>query len=468
MRGRAEARPKPFALYFRQGWPRRRPRMPLTEQQRRKLLAYIEQKDRETEPVYVGREDLFELVAGNARAAARGNAAGRTVCIAGPPGVGKTAFLTELARRAEKMDPPMACVSVDPDCLGAPHLVMDAISKQPPDDWGPDAIGKVGKAAGRIRSLSILGVGASWEGDGDPGEGASTMPWGALDQAMKGSPPKSVICLAVDEAQKLSDTPGSDHNVLLRSLHMGPPPNYAGPPVFAVLAGLLDTPDVLGRSVSRLAGGNMQYMQCLDDDESPRYVQGTLDHFEVQGVDPGRAALTKWIAGECGGFPHHLRGAMESVADGLLKADSLTLSDLDGALVRTALRERRERYYRKRIEGAAGHVKRKLGELLLEWGKGPRPRDRHEGEAALMDFMDNELDEGTLRLMRHRGVGHSADLIDQMVRNGLLMTDAEGGGCRCPIDSLAAWMEKGEHAFRRPFPELAGPGRRNAGGSPSP
>lgn len=73
--------------------------MPLTEAQREALQAYSEKKDRGREPVFVGREDLFDLAAGNARAASRGDAEGRTVCIAGPPGIGETAFLREMRER---------------------------------------------------------------------------------------------------------------------------------------------------------------------------------------------------------------------------------------------------------------------------------------------------------------------------------------------------------------------------------
>lgn len=447
--------------------------MPLTDVQRAKLEKYVKKGDRGREPVFVGREDLLKLVMDNADAAADGDLEGRTVCIAGPPGVGKTAFLAELMRRAKasgpEADPPAACVSVDPDALAVPHLVMDAISKQLPDDWGSSAVKKLGEAAGRIRSFSFLGAGASWKGGGDPGEGASSMPWGALDQAMQGFPPKGVICLTVDEAQGIADTSDRKLNVLLRSLHMGPPPGYSGPAVLVVLAGLPNTPDVVEKSISRMAGGNQRSMPNLTRRDSELYVRHVLNHFEVPHAEPGRAALTEWIVRESGNFPHHLRNAMESIAEGLLDADSPALSDLDGMKVENALRERRETYYRRRTEGAIGHIKKELGRKLREWRKGPRPRDKEEGEAALQDFMNSELDARTLRLMEGRGVGDSAGLIDETIRKGVLMTDPECGGCRCPIDSLISWMENGEHSFGRPFPTLGGANPRKAvGSSPTP
>jgi len=73
--------------------------MGLTTHQRKRLEGYIERRDRGTEPVFVGRKDMFALVDSNARSAEQYGSEGLTVCITGPPGIGKTAFLKELEKR---------------------------------------------------------------------------------------------------------------------------------------------------------------------------------------------------------------------------------------------------------------------------------------------------------------------------------------------------------------------------------
>lgn len=449
--------------------------MPLAEAQRESLQAYAEKKDRGREPVFVGRKDLFELVAGNARAAARGDVEGRTICIAGPPGIGKTAFLTEFAKRTKAGawgDPPAACVSMSASILYSPGLMLAAVASQLPEGWrrGHDeARGLLGRMTGADVGFGFggfaLSASATW--DARKAEPDPTMPWAKLAEVPKpgGAPEGAVVILMVDEAHSLKDTPGEEGNLLLRSLHEGPRFEGGAPlPAFAVFAGHTHTPDWLEKSISgRFAEGNQQYMRTLSEADALDYVGRTLSHFGVSGGDPGRRELADWIARECGGFPRHLRSAMGAVAESLLSADSLALSDLDGAFVAERLSSRREAYYEVRAKGAARHVKRELGALLRKWDEGDRPRDKAAGQAALRRFIQ-ELDPEKRELMAEDGVGNSAQLIDEMIRNGLLMTDRSGGGCRCPIDSMAAWLESGgdAHALRAPFPTLARTGPRSA------
>lgn len=355
--------------------------MPLAEMDRIRIADYANQGDREDEPAFVGRKDLFDLVARNMRAAMRGRSKGRTICLAGPPGIGKTAFLSEMNVHSAK----------------------------------PGRIGETG-----------------------------------------------MVCLYVDEAHGLQPSEGlpkgETRNIAVGDLHEGAPPQVApsGRRVFGLFAGHAHTPEILEKSLSwRLADGNLRYMRNLSGEDSLRYVKRTLDHLGVSGADPGRHALARWVAGECGGFPHHLRSAMCSVADGLLRADGLALPDLDGRFVMDRLRARRVAYYQRRTQGAIGPVKTELGALLREWSIEGGPSDKEAGEAALHRFM-NGLAPDARTLMDSRGVGNSAKLIDEMMRKGILMTDPEGGGCRCPIDSLISWMESGGHVFREPFPSLAG------------
>ena len=244
-------------------------------------------------------------------------------------------------------------------------------------------------------------------------------------------------------------------------------PNRSPPPVFAVLAGHTHTPTVLEPSISqRYATGNLRYMEPLSPDESRDYVLGVLGHLGSVGGRSEKAALADWVAGECGGFPHHLRNAMEAVARGMLRADSLRLADLDGGLVAGDLRERRESYYRLRAEGPVATLARALGPLLSDWSGRDRPVGDAEAEEEL-DGLVHGLPDKVRRRLAEADVGSGRGLMDEMVRGGVLMPDAvDGRGCRCPIDSMVKWLERGSHAGRAPFPNLAGGRRRDAAPSP--
>lgn len=447
--------------------------MSLTNEDRAKLQKYRRKDDRAEEPVFVGREDLFRLIEDNAAAAADGDDKGRTVCLAGPPGIGKTAFLSALKRRAGTPTwdgPPVSFVKVSAANLHNPGLVLAAVASQLPEGWrrpNDEARGLLGRITGAGVDVSALGftLSASATWDARQPEPDPTMPWARLAEIPKegGAPDGAVVCLLVDEAHSLKPTPGDKVNWLLHSLHKGPEGGVPLP-AFAVLAGHTHTPDVLERSISRrLAGGNEQYMQSLSEAESLRYVEGTLSHLGVSGSDPGRKTLAHWIVTECGGFPHHLRNAMGAVAEGLLRTDGLALSSLDGGFIEERLRLRREAYYDKRTQGSVGQARGEFGALLRKWSLGGGPPDKAAGAQALQKFL-KILDPDVRTLMPSK---NGAELMDEMVQGGVLVADRAGGGCRCPIDSLIAWMEGDgkQHVLRSEFPRLPASKPRKEKGS---
>lgn len=450
--------------------------MPLTAAQRDRLQNYRKKGDRGREPVYVGRESLFRLVADNADAVANGDVEGRTICIAGPPGIGKTAFLATLAERAPGGDwggPPMACIHISPDELRSPAHVLAEIAWQLPKHWQPPLeklkkpLRSIGAANVSFSAIAGFSLSASFE-SGSPE--TRRMPWRLLPSALRKLPSGAVLCLLVDEAHTLANTPGMERNVLLQSLHMGPPPMGEAappPPVFAVLAGHTHTPSVLAPSISqRYARGNLRYMRNLSWDESISYVLGTLRHLQGSGSDPGRETLARWIADECGGFPHHLRNAMHSVAEGMLQADSLRLADLDGAFVANDLREQREQYYEARAEGTIARIAPQLAARFRRWSRSGGQVHEAQGERELSSLLQ-ELPRDVRDRMGREGILDGRDLMDQMILRGVLMTDMPSG-CRCPIDSMIGWMEKGTHAGRTPFPELTGRDEAPRFAGPSP
>lgn len=438
--------------------------MSLTPRARERLRKYRRTKDRGAEPVYVGREDVFSLVADNAAAAADGDVEGRTICIAGPPGVGKTAFLRALAERAPGGSwggPLMACIKIPPAHLHSPARVLAAIAWQLPKEWRPPTealLEPLRNISGTGVSIGAAGFSFSASLERRLPENP-LMPWEELPAALKRLPSGAALCLTVDEAHTLPNTPGEERHLLLQSLHMGPPPMRGGappPPVFAVLAGHTHTPKVLRPSISgRFADGNVDYLSALSYAESRTYAAGVLDHLGVSPRDPGRGALIDWVAGECGGFPHHLRNAMQTVAEGLLRTESLALADLDGAFVSRQLRERRERYYRARAEGPISVIAPQLGVLLDDWSRRSPPVREAQGRWELSKMLEDAPD-GVRREIAEEGVVSGRGLMEEMVRRGVLMPDADGRGCRCPIDSMIGWLESGSYAGRAHFPTLAG------------
>lgn len=440
--------------------------MAMTKRQKAKLTAYIDKQDRAREPVFVGRDDLFELVKGNARAAAAGDAEGRTICLSGPPGVGKTAFLSELSRRAA---PQMACIDVQPGDLRDPPLVLAEIATQIPKPWRPRASvlkrmfkGIEGLALSFAAGNAQVSASLAFRERAFAGQGG--MPWGELARALRGAPDDAVICLIVDEAQSISASRGETGNEVLRTLHMGPPRSHSGPPVFALLAGLPNTPDVIAESISRLAVDNERIIPNLEESQSAAYVERVLNHFEASRRDPGRAPLSEWVVRESGDFPHHLRNAMSAVAEGMRDADSVTLAEMDGASVASALATRRRAYYEKRMKGGIGLVKPDLAKLLKEWRKGGRPHDRDAAVLALRAFIRDGLDSDQRNSLAEEGVKTGAQMFDRLVRNGVLIVDGESGA-KCPIDSMLSWLESDgrEHKLRSGFPALPHPPPRTAG-----
>lgn len=446
--------------------------MPLTDFQKGLIEDYAALGDREHEPVFVGRENLFDLVASNARMASQGHAKGRTICIAGPPGVGKTAFLSELKRRVETPEwrgPPTACVSVPAANLHSPGLVLATIASQMPEAWRRGEA-EARKLLGRLTGAGVgfgafgfsLSASAAW--DAAKPESDPTMPWmKAAEIPDKDKTPSSfAICLLVDEAHSLRPSPGETINRLLQSLHEGPPSGGGALAAFAVLAGHTHTPEVLEKSLSRrLADGNLQYMESLSEADSLRYVEGTLDHLGVSRTEPGRNALAYWIVRECAGFPHHLRNAMSAVAEGMLRTNSPRLADLNGGFVSERLRTGREEYYAQRTEGALSDAKPQIGALLRDWGRRNAPLGKAEAKDALDDLLAT-LPQSRRKRMGKAGVEDGEDLMREMIGNGALMPTAKGGVRGCPIDSLIAWMETdGQgHAMRAPFPALPAPRER--------
>ncbi len=291
--------------------------MSLAPEQRERIQIHVDAGDRETEPVFVGREDLFDAANRNIASAALGRTKGRTLCLSGPPGIGKTAFVTECAKRLRESKSRAIAFSVAPDQLRNPVSILRSLHAAlvPLEAWFPDLARSAGQflSALRLEEIGILGLKVKFdrtaEQRGLPAEDRA-FPWNAVGAMIGGMDAGSVPVLVpmVDEAHGLdgSDGRAGARNKVLQDLHMGGPL-----PVVPILAGHVQTPDILAASISgRYATGNESPMQCLSETESLEYAEWMLNFYEARG---NRTQVARWIASECGGFPHHLRNAVAAI-----------------------------------------------------------------------------------------------------------------------------------------------------------
>ena len=408
----------------------------MDEVQRERIREYAQLGDRGTEPLFVGREDLFRTVAASAGACVAGQPQGQTVCLSGPPGIGKTAFLTELRRRGRRDwgGPPLAAASVPANMLHDPRVVLRSLVDALPDDWCGAGKGvildRIGTILKRGASFSVFGMGAAL-GPAQP-EPEGDILGDGLAEVLRGLPEGVAVCLFVDEAQQLDPTPGKNRNDLLANIHSG---WHARHPLFVLLAGLAQTPDVIRPTISRLAGRRSLRMQPLARSESKAYVNGVLDHFGTEGP---RRRLVDWIVRECGGFPHHLRSAMTALGEETLHVGSANLKDLDLNRVAKGIADLRTDYYEDRLAGIRPILP--LARRLLDgWGPKGVSRERAADDAHAQIA---QLNAERRERLRTAGMAVGEDLVDAMIGAGLLAANADRPPrWRCLIPSLRQYVQ---------------------------
>ena len=411
--------------------------------QRKRIEAYVDLSDREVEPVFVGRADLFETVASAARASADSHPRGQTVCLAGPPGIGKTAFIEALRVRGRRNweGPPLLLADVGAAELHDPHALLmrvDEAALAAASGLRRRLRGARRRLSRRGASVAVAGFGGGLGGDAP----SPPFPWTQLGAALKAEPAGTVLCVCVDEAQQLAATPGRDCNDVLAQLHQG----RAATPAFALLAGLPQLPDVISPTISRMAAGRFARMRPLARAESEAYVRGVLERLGARGP---RRRLVDWIVSECGGLPHHLRSAMTALCRGMLRTDAADLGRLDMGRVAADVAELRVSYYEGRLSGLRPALPL-VRALLKEWGSEGVPLARADEDAQALGMRQ---DPARRALLRRAGLDEGPDLVEAMISRGLL-DDGGDSRWRCPIPSLRQYALTG--SFRtapppRPF-----------------
>ncbi len=441
----------------------------MDSEQRKKLRGYAAQEDRKPEPVFVGREDLFRVVEKNIRSVkSDGFSTGSTVCLTGPPGAGKSAFVNELKKRKDFEEFTAHCVEINRADLYHPGCVLATFA---------NAVKGFEFEEKFQNRLSGFGIGFSLPGGGG---GRASLSWNPKSRPPFTSFPADLFregakkllkrgdafILVIDEAQNIKNTPGSRANDLLAHLHQG-----LELPIVPVLAGLPNTQENLRETISRFSYGNEPLMVGLEDSEALEYAEAMLDWLGAEGTPAQRQALADWIVGQCGAgrdreagakrqrgqpgaWPHHLSNAMKAVAEGLLAADSMRLEELDSEAVRTSLARRRADYYesRYRSQDALALCRDSTRAVLAEASADPIPG--HEMPQKVLEIFNRPAVMG--ETPNHPGVS-DLQFYNALRLGGLLAQRRTPQGARewvCPIASMARYIETGDHDLAEPFPDL--------------
>jgi len=441
--------------------------MPLTAEQRELLSEYAARPDRDMEPVFVGRKGLFDLVEKNAEQIVKRCSPGHTICLHGPPGVGKTAFLEELKERCESdrlLEKGKAhYVRLLPGQLRSPSVVLAECAEQIKGfSFGLRNRKYLQSLGFQVDIPGFGGIGASADfAKGLPHDLQSTFPTALFrDGAQSMLETDHVFLFAVDEANNISPTPGQKVNELLEHLHLG-----TGLPIIPILVGQPHTVKNLSDTISgsRYAAGNERPMDGLDSGEGAEYAERMFNHLGVEASRADREAVAQWMEGACGGWPHHLSNAMKCLATGLLDADSMRLSDVDGRRVARRLSGRRVEYYEGRLAARTDvrhrpkTVNAALSALVAEDG-GTKAVSFNEIEAAIKKGLLEDMEPASsAALMPPITV---ADMLLAMRRSGVIAERVRSGeqhGYKreyiCPIDSLADYTLHHRHECP-PFPDL--------------
>ena len=218
----------------------------LPEQWRERLEDYIRAGDRDIEPVFVGREALFERADASLQNALRGRHGSLTIAIGGAPGAGKSAFVAECVRR-HRIASDAVPVELHYDKLRPGNLVLTLAAAL--GEATAERTSHTHGARGRV-SLGMASADASaadvTERPGlvEKAEREGIVPWRTIRDAFGNRLAGRPILLFVDEAQNFTKAGNGNCN-MPGELHQGPPKGEGCIPIIPVYTGLADTGSIL-------------------------------------------------------------------------------------------------------------------------------------------------------------------------------------------------------------------------------
>lgn len=420
---------------------------------RDRVHAYAATSDRDVEPVFVGREDLFDVVDKSLHNARHDRTGSLTIIIGGAPGAGKSAFVAECLRRYGSEGSPAVPVQMAVRRIGSGefvYLLGKALDKTPVERVSESRSSRKGGTAG------IAGTGGRYErvsttetvtpSDLERAERDGPVPWNVIEELYAEKLSSRPIILFVDEAQNFCRTGERNHDGIPEELHQGPTGGQ-DVAVIPVYTGLADTRQVLRdeAGVTRPDERNVLPLGALSRSESEEYVKAVVgDYLGAVGARGQLSKLSRWTLDHCDDWPQHLRSMNAAVAECMLEANSRDLRDLDATALQQRAKSRRNQYYEARNAGASNGLFPDVAKAVIE-----RSTERGGAEQRSLSMLaharlqEEPADSG-------EDIPSGSRYIADMIHAGMLQKDAETGLFVCPIPSLHTWLERRDCRISKP------------------
>ena len=409
----------------------------LPEQWRERLEDYIRAGDRDIEPVFVGREALFERADASLQNALRGRHGSLTIAIGGAPGAGKSAFVAECVRR-HRIASDAVPVELHYDKLRPGNLVLTLAAAL--GEATAERTSHTHGARGRV-SLGMASADASaadvTERPGlvERAEREGIVPWRTIRDAFGNRLAGRPILLFLDEAQNFTKAGNGNCN-MPGELHQGPPKGEGCIPIIPVYTGLADTGSILRHEagVTRSVETSMIPLGGLTPAESTEYVRKVAgEYLGATGRKGQVSALYRWLVSEGDRWPQHMRSANAALAECMLEADSHDLADIDPERLLVTAERRRNAFYQDRADGVMEDRFRDVADAVVRRAAAAEGSMLYPLEELASDLLQAKLDPPTGR-----------DFLTAMIHAGMLQKGA-GRLLVCPIPSMGRWLETGQH-----------------------
>ena len=392
------------------------------------LLDWSEAGDRDDPPVFAGREDIIARVLRATRRLPPGGGRGKTFLVEGAPGAGKTALVSEIAKRFQDLGGfVVVCPSV-PNERDVELAYSDLAS----------ALAGVSPTAVRTTTHGTWGGGARIAGIGGERRRGETVapprirsPKDIAALRRDGTSASDVRAIVfVDEIQNIE--PNTAASAFVEAMH-----TQQSIPALLVCAGLSTSRGrLMDAGLSRLSLGATVRLGALSPREALDCARRTLERIAGEGLPASRRAIERWansMAVASDGWPRHLQSHLNACWTTLLEqpAPSLDTADLEAAIrLGNSLRSA---YYDERIVlsraslGIVGALHARLAEEV--------PIDELQATSIVGEAI-NAIDDPTAqKTLRERFPTNEA-CFQRFLQVGIVALDDEGN-CVSPIPSLS-------------------------------
>ncbi len=399
------------------------------EQFDRELLEdYSKPLVRQAAPVFVGRQDVLELIRDNCRVAMRAigrnePAAGLTIVLQGAPGAGKTSVLSHLEKEWDgKKDRPHI-LPVDQISLEDPETAALEIIRKIAPSKAKDYRQKIVTSTGARMGIVGLGAEGSTTRETDP-EAAS---FSILKEVLPPQDWKQPLCILVDEIQEV----GKNHKRCLTALHLG----THRLPIVPIYAGLANSTTALAEAgLSRLQIGNVRTLGPLADGEVRSCVKQMLANCRIDlGTGYVLDCLSDWIVERSEGWPQHVRTEAAALFWALVPAKG-AIQDIDIDAMMERARAYREESYRRRRSDEMIASRDLVAAIMAEL-----PASGGLLYSRVLDVIDEKSEAGSGRSWKLPEGMTSDQFLGHLIHKGALQTN-DDDDLVCPIPSLRTWL----------------------------